>query len=189
LRRADHPSKESYRLQMIKKLRIQPCAQKWEQEKKYIHTVRDYRQLQRCRYSTHFQFTVAHALGLSVFSSCILATDLSQYHCNFKSHMKSSLHCLIPFLPFTLNHLGLPSAELDPILSTTVLYSVVLGFFCCTLLVLCFSFSCRAEQSRAVACCRQPASTVTFGIEPVKTFVVLFFRCSSFDKKGGVGFL
>jgi hypothetical protein len=31
LRRADHPSKESYRLRMIKKLRNQPYASKWEQ--------------------------------------------------------------------------------------------------------------------------------------------------------------
>jgi hypothetical protein len=53
------------------------------------------------------------------------------------------------------------------------------------------------EQSRAVAYCRQPASTVTPGIEPrwdpwplfsVKTFVLFsFFRRSSFDKKGVVG--
>jgi hypothetical protein len=32
LRRADNPSKESYRLWMIKKLRNQPYAPKWEQE-------------------------------------------------------------------------------------------------------------------------------------------------------------
>jgi hypothetical protein len=32
--------------------------------------------IQRYRYSTHFQFTVAHALGFSVFTSRILATDL-----------------------------------------------------------------------------------------------------------------
>jgi hypothetical protein len=36
------------------------------------------------------QFIVTHALGFSVFTSRILATDLSQSHCNFKSHMKSS---------------------------------------------------------------------------------------------------
>jgi hypothetical protein len=44
------------------------------------------------------QFTVAHALGFSVFTSRLLATDLSQSHCNFKSYMKPSLHRLIPFL-------------------------------------------------------------------------------------------
>jgi hypothetical protein len=34
------------------------------------------RAIQRYRYSTHFQFTVAHVLGCSVFISHILATDL-----------------------------------------------------------------------------------------------------------------
>jgi hypothetical protein len=43
------------------------------------------------------QFTVAHALGLSVFTSPILATDLSRSHCHFKSRMKSFLHSLIHF--------------------------------------------------------------------------------------------
>jgi hypothetical protein len=77
-------------------------------------TTRDYRQLQRyCCFHT-LQFTVAHALGFSVFTGRILATDLSQSHFNFKSRMKSSSHSLIPFLPFLLNHLTLPSPELDP---------------------------------------------------------------------------
>jgi hypothetical protein len=62
------------------------------------------------------QFTVTHALGFPAFTSRILATDLQQSHCNFKSHIKSSLHSLIPFLPFLLNHLRLPSPELDPVL-------------------------------------------------------------------------
>jgi hypothetical protein len=39
LRRADHPSKESYRLQMNKKLRNQPYAPKWEQEGKKLSIV------------------------------------------------------------------------------------------------------------------------------------------------------
>jgi hypothetical protein len=43
-----------------------------------------------------FQFTADHTLGFSVFTSRILATDLSQSHCNFKSHVKSSCHSLIP---------------------------------------------------------------------------------------------
>jgi hypothetical protein len=43
------------------------------------------------------QFTATQALGFSVFTSRILATDLQQSHCNFKSHMKSSLHSLIHF--------------------------------------------------------------------------------------------
>jgi hypothetical protein len=61
------------------------------------------------------QFNVTHALGFSVFISRILATDLSESHCHFKSHMECSFHSLIPFLPFFLNHLRLPSPELDPI--------------------------------------------------------------------------
>jgi hypothetical protein len=36
----------------------------------------------------------------SVFTSRILATELSRSHSNFKSHVKSSGHSLIPFLPF-----------------------------------------------------------------------------------------
>jgi hypothetical protein len=63
----------------------------------------------------NFQFTAAHALGFSV-SSGIVAMDLSQSHCNFKSHVKSYYHSLIPFLSFLLNHLRLPSPKLDPIL-------------------------------------------------------------------------
>jgi hypothetical protein len=49
------------------------------------------------------QFTVTYALGSSVFTSRILVTDLSQSHCHFKSHMKSSFHRLIPFLPLFCN--------------------------------------------------------------------------------------
>jgi hypothetical protein len=52
-------------------------------------------------------FAVTHALRFSVFTSHILATDLS--------HVKSSLHRLIPFLPFLLNFFPLSSPELDPI--------------------------------------------------------------------------
>jgi hypothetical protein len=62
-----------------------------------------------------FQFTAANALRFPVFTSHIPATDLSQSHCNFKSHAKYSCHSLIPFLPFLLNHLRLPSPELNPI--------------------------------------------------------------------------
>jgi hypothetical protein len=49
-------------------------------------------------YSTHSQFTGAYALGFSVFTSRILATDWSWSHCKFESHMKSSLHCLFLFM-------------------------------------------------------------------------------------------
>jgi hypothetical protein len=65
----------------------------------YIHTTRDYRQYGAIAIIHTFQFTVTHALGFSVFTSRLLAKDLSQSHCNFKSHMKSSGHSLISFLP------------------------------------------------------------------------------------------
>jgi hypothetical protein len=58
------------------------------------------------------QFTATHALGFSVFISRILATDLPQSHCYFKSHMKSSLHHLIPFLALIPR---LPIRRLDSI--------------------------------------------------------------------------
>jgi hypothetical protein len=82
----------------------------------YIYTVRGYRQYSAIAILHSLQFTVTHALGFSVFTSRILATYLSQSRRNFNSHVKSSWHGLIPFLPFLLSHLRLPSPELDPIL-------------------------------------------------------------------------
>jgi hypothetical protein len=80
------------------------------------------------------QFTVTHALWFSVFTS-ILATDLQQSHCHFKSHIKSSSHSLVPFLPLFCScqlssvpssQAHLPagwSLELDSLLdSTTTLF-------------------------------------------------------------------
>jgi hypothetical protein len=82
----------------------------------YIHTVRDYRQYSSIAILHTFQFTATHALGFSVFTSRILATDFSQSHWHFKSHMETSFHSLIHFLSFLLSHLRLPSPELDQIL-------------------------------------------------------------------------
>jgi hypothetical protein len=65
----------------------------------YAFTTRDYRQYSAISMLHTFQFTVTHALGFSVFTSRILATGLSQHHCRFKSHVKSSYHSLIYFLP------------------------------------------------------------------------------------------
>jgi hypothetical protein len=62
------------------------------------------------------QFTVTYALGFSVFTSHILATHLSESHCNFKKHMKFSCQSLIPVSPSSLKHLRLPSPEIDPFL-------------------------------------------------------------------------
>jgi hypothetical protein len=77
----------------------------------YVHTVRDYRHYSAIAVLHTLQFTVRHALGFSFLTSHILATDLSQSHCNFKSHMKSSCHSLIPFLPFL--QLPIPKTRLD----------------------------------------------------------------------------
>jgi hypothetical protein len=64
----------------------------------YIHKSRNYRQYSTIAIWHTFQFTVTHALAFSVFTSRIMETDLQQPHSNFKSHMKSSLHRLTPFL-------------------------------------------------------------------------------------------
>jgi hypothetical protein len=62
-------------------------------------TPRNYRQYSPTAILHSLQFTVPHALGFSVFTSRILVTNLSKSHCNFKSHVKSSCHILIPILP------------------------------------------------------------------------------------------
>jgi hypothetical protein len=64
----------------------------------YIHTSQDCRLLHRFT----IQFTVAHALDFSAFTSRILATDLQHSHCHFKSHIKSSFHSLNSFLAIIL---------------------------------------------------------------------------------------
>jgi hypothetical protein len=81
----------------------------------YAFRTQDYRQLQRYSYSTHFQFTVAHVLGFSVLTS---HSWQRIYHSLtvILTHVKFSWHGLILFLLFLLNHLGLPSPELGPIL-------------------------------------------------------------------------
>jgi hypothetical protein len=81
----------------------------------YSHTARDYRQYSAILRT--LQFTAAHALEFSLFTSRILATDLSLSHCNFKSHMKYFLHSLIPFLALTLR-LPIPKTRLHSILSS-----------------------------------------------------------------------
>jgi uncharacterized membrane protein YagU involved in acid resistance len=65
------------------------------------YTVRDYTQYSAIVILHTFQFTVAHALGFSVLTSHILATDLSQ-ELSFQIIMKSSFH-------FVFNHLGMPT--------------------------------------------------------------------------------
>jgi hypothetical protein len=88
----------------------------------YIHTVLDYRQYSAIGILHTSQFAVAHTLGFSVFTSHILAMDLSQSHCHFNSHTKSSWHSLIPFLPSSRS---CKFRRLDSVLPTTVVYSIV----------------------------------------------------------------
>jgi hypothetical protein len=81
----------------------------------YAFTTRDYRFYSAIADLHTLQFTVAHALGFSVLTNRVLATN---------SQMKSSLYRLIPFLTFLLNYLLLPSPELDPILENYSLKQV-----------------------------------------------------------------
>jgi hypothetical protein len=66
-----------------------------------IHSTRNYRQLQQCRYSHTSQVTVTHTSVLSLLHSPLVVSwqRIHKSHCNVKSHMKSSLHSLISFLP------------------------------------------------------------------------------------------
>jgi hypothetical protein len=123
----------------------------------YIHTVRDYRQYSAVTVLHTFQFTVAHALGFSVFTSCILATDLSQSHCHFNSHMKSSWYSLIHFLPFLLNHFRLTSPELDqiPIPSRLLHFTLQLLFSTSSRLLTVPSYNSSARTPR-----KTPSSVV-----------------------------
>jgi hypothetical protein len=58
-----------------------------------------------------FLFTVKHAQWFSDFTSRVLATDLLQSQCNFKSHLESSLYRLIPFPLFL--QLAIPRTRLS----------------------------------------------------------------------------
>jgi hypothetical protein len=166
----------------------------------YIHTVRDYRQYSTVALLHTFQFTIAHALGFSVFTSRILAMDFSQSHCNKNSHMKSSWHNLIPFLPSPLNHLLLPSPEHDAVLSTTVLYSVLLHpvFLLCPLITLgtdpmentvfcsqeCL-FTCRLHRNEcpSVACVCFAGMCLPSPCLAMGVYFTIFLFCSVFTSR------
>jgi hypothetical protein len=78
----------------------------------YTIITRDYRQYSAIADVHTFQFTAPHALGFSVSTSRILATDLSKSHCNIKLHMKSSFHSLILFLPLLSTQFNSSSSKL-----------------------------------------------------------------------------
>jgi hypothetical protein len=76
-----------------------PTSTRWLDLMHLIHTTRDYRQYSAIAVLHTLEFTVPHALRFLVFTSRILATDLSQSRWHFKSHMKTSYHSLTHFLP------------------------------------------------------------------------------------------
>jgi hypothetical protein len=84
----------------------------------YVHTTGDYRQLQRHRYSAHFP-VYRYARTRMLKSSLVVSWQLiyHSYHCHFRSHMKSSLHGLIPFLALILR-LPVPKTRLYAIPSS-----------------------------------------------------------------------
>jgi hypothetical protein len=81
----------------------------------FMHSTRDTGNCSAIAVLHTFQFTFTLTLGFSVFTSYILATDLSQTQCNFKSDLKTC-HSLISSFPSLLNHLRLPSPKLYLIL-------------------------------------------------------------------------
>jgi hypothetical protein len=94
----------------------------------FTHTTPSYRQYSAIAVLHTFQFNFARALGFSVFTSHILATDLSQSHRNFKSHRKPSSHSLISFMPLFCNCQlnSIHSLYSGRLSSWTQLYSVLL---------------------------------------------------------------
>jgi hypothetical protein len=112
------------------------------------YTVRNYRKLQLYPYSMHLQFAVTHALGFSVFTSRILATDLSLTVTS--NNMWSSCHSLIPFVPF----LQLPSLKTRLFYSRiklhTPFYSAFLLLSCRTLLIITFARTPRKTPSSII---------------------------------------
>jgi hypothetical protein len=54
-----------------------------------IHTTQDQRQYSAIVDLHSLPFTATYVLGFSVYTSPILATDLSQCQCDLKSHMDS----------------------------------------------------------------------------------------------------
>jgi hypothetical protein len=118
------------------------------------------------------EFTTAHSLGFLVFTSRILATGLSQSHCNF-NHTWSLLFTA-EFL--SCHHSAAANSEDSTrLLSTAVLYSVLL----------CFCYSCPAEHFLRLA--RTPRKTPhslvknsCLLIRYLVMNVLLLFRASAF---------
>jgi hypothetical protein len=98
-----------------------------------------------------FQFTVAHALGVSAFTSRILATDWSVSHCNLETHVRCSCQ--------SNSFLAISSQSPSTAISRSRTNSLRLLF--CTPL-LCFYYFCPAEyffcmdpKHNIVFCCQE----------------------------------
>jgi hypothetical protein len=122
-----------------------------------------------------FQLTVAHARGFSVFISCTLTKDLSQSHCNFKSHMKFSCHRLIPSLPFL-------QQPIPRLLSTTVVYCAVCR---CIPILLTLDASVRVE---AYVTTDGQSASLSWYIAPIRVLRPDFFSRSEYGIRLTVAF-
>jgi hypothetical protein len=140
----------------------------------YIYTVRDCWQ----HSAIALRFNVEHALGFEVFTSRILVTDFTT-----SNH---TCHSLIPFLPFLLNRLWLPSPELDPSLSTTVMYSSTLILL---LLSESESYITTDSQSASLSWNKAPIWGLRPDIYLSLTITALFFVGVLSDKRTGLTFV
>jgi hypothetical protein len=122
------------------------------------------------RYSTHFQFTVTHSLVFSVFTSRILATDLSQSQCHFNSHVTSSWQSLLSLLPFPTAANFEDCTQFSSDYCSVLLYLLQSQFQFFNLISL--------AGAEAEASCLQPAGTLTPRIGPAGTHGHIFVQCS-----------
>jgi hypothetical protein len=71
----------------------------------YIHTTRNYRQYSTIAILHILLFTVTQALGFSIFTSRILATELQQSQCHLSHIWSPFFHSLTPFFLFSQTHI------------------------------------------------------------------------------------
>jgi hypothetical protein len=92
----------------------------------YIHIFRDYSQYSPMVIPTLYSSPL-HNHWNSQSSLVVLWQRISQSHCKIRSQMKSSCHSLISFLQFL--HLKIPNTPSSRLLSTIVVYSLLLCFY------------------------------------------------------------
>jgi hypothetical protein len=129
-----------------------------------IHTSRDYRQYSTIAISTLFTVHRYRSFRVFILHQSYPGNRSTRITvCHFKSQTKSSLHRLILSLPFLLNHLGLTSPELDPILDNnslklTLLQLNSLNFWqkiSQTTFLPLYKLSARTTQKTQRLCCWQ----------------------------------